>query len=85
MEKIITYRIGDAYRFPRNNLLRGEETFPDYQVRLLDKNRVEWVGEVHEVVKSKEPNYVMHIITLNHYVITHLPRLVKRPWHKKVK
>jgi len=41
IRKIITYRNADAYRLPRNNLLRGEEAFPDYQVRLLDKNRVE--------------------------------------------
>lgn len=81
MKQIITYRNADAFRFPRNNLPRNNDpTFPDYQTRLLNKNKMQWEDTLHEAPTFKclgRPN----IITLDEYVITHLSRLVKRPWH----
>ncbi len=57
-----------AYALPRINL-PFYELYPDYQIRLMNKEYSEWIGKIHEKINIfVEPN---EIIYLNEYPIIH--------------
>lgn len=57
-----------AYRFPRINLPFYEQ-YPDYQTRLINKEKCVWEGDIHETVKVLEDPSDHHI--LKEYPIIH--------------
>ena len=80
-----------GYRLPRDNLLRDETTWPDFQIRLVFRQSVEYRGEEHPIAWSKEHDAAVDKVscfTLGEddkkfqYVIKHLPRnpKVRRTW-----
>jgi hypothetical protein len=71
-----------AYKFPRINLPFYEQ-YPDYQTRLINKEKCIWEGNVHEVVKIiEEPrNYFL----LREYPIIHQDTGLKSKIDKNVR
>lgn len=57
-----------AYKFPRINLPFYEQ-YPDYQTRLINKQKCVWEGDIHETVKVLEDPSEHH--TLKEYPIIH--------------
>lgn len=58
-----------AYEFPRINLPFYEQ-YPDYQTRLINKEKCVWKGDVHETVKVLEE-------PLDHYILREYPIIHK--------
>lgn len=70
-----------VYKFPRINLPFYEK-YPDYQVRLCEKNNTEWIGKIHETVSII--NKPFEITKLDEYPIIHKKRddklLINKRW-----
>lgn len=77
IDTIIEQQKSWAYAFPRINL-PFYESYPDYQVRLVNKMKTEWVNEVHEKLDILvDP---VEVIYLDNYPIIHK----ERPLHQKI-
>lgn len=76
-----------AYRFPRINL-PDFYNYPDYQVRLFNKDRVKWVGSIHQIpidiITGKQIDQGNCIVSLP-YPILHLPRTLDRQLKNYIK
>jgi hypothetical protein len=71
-----------AYKFPRINLPFYEQ-YPDYQTRLIHKEKCIWEGNIHEVVKVLEDSYVPSI--LKEYSIFHQDIGIKSKIDKNIR
>jgi hypothetical protein len=69
-----------AFKFPRYN---QHHVYPDYQIRLMDRRFIVWVGKAHDRPHLKstmrdvdEPSSVgvRYCQTLDHHPIFHIPR-----------
>lgn len=83
---ILKHRV-DSFRFPRINL-PDRKNYPDYQVRLLKKDKVVWKRKLHEIpysVNEDKPIDQVSVVTLGEYPIIHLKRRndIKREWWKE--
>jgi cellulose synthase/poly-beta-1,6-N-acetylglucosamine synthase-like glycosyltransferase len=63
-----------AYRFPRINIPFYEQ-YPDYQTRLINKEKCIWEGDIHELVKVLED-------PLDHHILKEYPIIHKDVGHK---
>lgn len=84
IKKIISNHKVDSFRFPRINL-PDKKDFPDYQVRLMKKDKVVWKRSLHEIPYSTnddKPIDQVSVVTLDQYPIIHLKRREdeKREW-----
>jgi len=71
-----------AYKFPRINLPFYEQ-YPDYQTRLIHREKCVWEGDVHEVIKTLEhPND--HFL-LREYPIIHKDVGLKSKTNKNIR